>query len=476
VQIAQLIVEELVAQVRGDVILPADSGYDQARRIYNGVFDAKPGAIVRCADVDDVVATINVAGASDTILAVRGGGHHVAGFGTCNDGIVLDLSGMNGVSLDVSNARVRARGGATLGHVDRKTSKVGLAVPLGAVSRTGVAGLTLSGGVGWLARRFGYTCDNLRSAVLVTAGGDVVEADGRNNAELLWGIRGGGGNFGVVVEFEFQAHSVVHGVLAEAHHVLHSGEDTARLLTFFHQYTAEMPDEVCTFLQIENYSPYFSFLPAEAEGQLLATVTAYCSGLPDEEAERLFKPLLAFGRPLVAHTTVKSHVSVQCMNDDAPSSVDGRQLYVKAEMLGPLTTPVIDAIATSCHSFSSDGTIFELESVGGAISHLDEDFTAVGLRSACYLAGFRTFFEDAAEAAEHKAWTRDAWQSALRPGSVGGVYLNFEGFEETSERVFDSLGAEKRERLVALKNAYDPTNLFRINHNIRPDLQIAAPA
>jgi len=460
----------LRAKLRGPVIAPGQPGYDDARKVWNAMFDdRRPLAVVRCVDEDDVAAAVRCLRGTGAPIAIRGGGHHIAGFGTCDAGFVIDMGAMRTVvPVDDGGSRVRVAGGATLHDVDTATDAVGRAVPLGVVSPTGVAGLTLSGGLGWLTRRHGYTCDNLVSARVVTAEGEVVVASERENPELLWALRGGGGNFGVVTEFEFETHPVGPVAVAEAYYPAEREDELVQLLRFYRDWTAELPDAVTAWIMIERASDGHE-LGADALGKLVVGLLA-CSLETSGRDRAALEPMLREGSPALTRTTTMSMLDLQHLQDGGSSAATGMHSYMKGEMLTELTDSAIAGIAHHSTQLPTETSLFEMGQLGGALAQRGELDAAVGLRHTRYLGGFSMMSTDGANLDEHIAWTRKAW-SSMTDGSAGGVYLNFSG-DESRERVMGSLGAapddEKRRRLVDLKRRYDPDNVFRVNHNIDP--------
>ena len=462
------VIDALRANLRGDVITADHPEYDGARRVWNAMFDdRRPTAVLRCAGEDDVVHAVRLLQDQDLPVAVRGGGHHIAGFGGCDRGFVIDLSAMRSASL--TGDLVRVQGGATLHEVDTATSSAGRAVPLGVVSPTGVAGLTLSGGVGWLTRRYGYTCDNLLGARVVTANGEVVTASEDENADLLWGLRGGGGNFGVVTEFTFQTHPVDMVLVAEAYHVVEGESHIENLLRFYRHWSGQQPNETTVWLLVERSNDWYESLFDGAAGRMVFGLLACCIS-PSDARRRALEHLTSEQGPRFARISEMRLLDLQHLQDDSGAAATGMQSYMKGEMLTELTDEAIAGIAHHCMRMPTPNTLFEMGSLGGAMADCGELDAAVGLRDALYLGGFSMMSPDGENIEENIAWTREAW-SVLRSGSAGGVYLNFSG-QDTEDRILGSLGASrggaKQERLVALKRRYDPDNFFRINHNIDP--------
>jgi FAD/FMN-containing dehydrogenase len=447
--VAEAAVEELAKDFHGRLIGPSDAGYDAARRIWNASIDKKPGLIARCAGVADVVAAIGFARAQGLLVAVRGGGHNVGGRGVCDGGIVIDLSGMRGVFVDPEQRTVRAQGGATLGDVDRETSAHGLAVPLGVVSRTGVAGLTLGGGVGWLVRKHGLTCDNLLSCEVVTAEGEVLTAASDKNAELFWGLRGGGGNFGVVTSFLYRAHPLktVSGGL-----IVHGRDKAGEVLRHYRDFMTTAADELTV---------YAAFVTTPDGMPAVAVIPCHCGS--EAEAAAALKPLRTFGPPLMDAVQRMPFPAMQRLLDDA--FPDGAHNYWKSTFVGELRDEVIDLLVEHASKARSPLSAVVVELYSGAADRVDRAETAFAQRRAGYDIGVMAQWTDAKESESHIAWAR-AMAAALEPHSNGRRLPNFVGEEDaaTMRTVF----GENYPRLAQIKKKYDPTNFFRINQNIQP--------
>ena len=453
-------VEELNAKLRGELCRPGDGAYDQSRQVWNGMVDKRPSLIVRCSGVADVIDAVNFARANDLLLAVRGGGHNVAGHGTCDDGLVIDLSQMKGVRVDPGKRTAHAQGGATWGDLDRETQAFGLATTGGIDSTTGIGGLTLGGGLGWLVRKYGLSCDNLISADLVTADGRFLTASAGENADLFWGIRGGGGNFGIVTSFEYQLHPVGPDVLAGF--VFYSMAKAKEALRFYGDYAAAAPDDLTSavFISAELSGP---FLPEDIRGAP-AVVVGVCYSGSVGDGEPIVQPLRDFGPPLADQIRPMRYTELQSMvNDGSPW---GRRYYMKSEYLHGLSDDAIDnmiAYMVKAPSPISTVGVFQL---GGAASRVGETDTAFSNRDAAHsLEIIATWWEPEASD-ENIRWAREFWE-ALRPFGSGGVYVNYL-VDEGEERVKAAYGPAKYERLAALKSKYDPNNLFSLNQNISP--------
>ncbi len=451
-------IEGLREQLRGTLIRPGDEGYDAARRVWNGMIDKHPGLIARCTGAADVVAAVNLAREHDLVVAVRGGGHNVAGNAVCDGGLVIDLSQMKGVRVDPGRQVARAQAGCTWGDFDHETQAFGLATTGGLISTTGVAGLTLGGGIGWLLRKHGLSCDDLVAADVVTAAGEVVQASAEENADLLWGLRGGGGNFGVVTSFEFGVHpvgQVLGGMVA------HPAERCRDLLAFCREYFQSTPDELTPMIAA-HMAPPLPFVPAEVVGKpIISVVACYTGDL--KEGEEVLRPLHEFGPPALDLFQPMPYTVLQSMLDASVPA--GLQNYWKAEYLQDLTDEAIDAFASHTASFLSPWTMAHLQQLGGAAGRVAGDATAFGHRDAPQVMNLISIWEDPVDSPDNIGWTRDFYE-AMKPFSHGGVYVNFLG-DEGADRVKAAYGGNY-DRLVALKDKYDPTNLFRVNQNIKP--------
>lgn len=446
------------SSVRGKLIEPEDPLYDESRRVYNAMIDRHPRLIVRCADVSDVMSAVLFAREHSLDLAVRGGSHNVAGFGVCDGGIVVDLSLMKGVRVDPSSGRVRVEGGATWGDVDHATHPFGLAVPAGIISTTGVAGLTLGGGIGHLTRKYGLTCDNLVSADVVTADGRLIVASERENSDLLWGLRGGGGNFGIVTSFEFQAHPV-KTVLAGP--VFYPIEKTAEALRFYRSFIAGAPEELNAFFAFQ-IGPPAPFIPKHLQGQIMCAIVACYSG-PLDKGEQLLRPIRQFGPPAL---DLIGPMPLPVLNSLFDALVPaGLQHYWKADYVHQINDESIDIHTRFGPKTPTVQSTMHIYPTDGAAMRVSADQSAYAFRDARFVHVIPAMYPDPADTPKNMQWVRDYW-SALHPHSAGAAYVNFL-MDEGDERVTATYGANHK-RLVALKNKYDPTNLFHLNQNIKP--------
>ncbi|HEX6228933.1 MAG TPA: FAD-binding oxidoreductase [Solirubrobacterales bacterium] len=452
---------ELEAAFSGEIVRPEGAGFDEHRAVWNGSIDRQPALIARCTGPSDVSAAVGFARRTGLPLAVRGGGHSFPGHSVCDGGLVLDLGPMKGITVDPDARTARAEGGVLLGELDRATQEFGLAVPAGIVTHTGLAGLTLGGGIGWLHRKYGLTIDQLLSAQVVTAEGELVRASEEENADLFWGIRGGGGNFGVVSEFEFRVNQVGPQILAGP--VFWPMEESSQVLRFYREWAAEAPDELMTIV-IHRRAPSLDFVPPHLQGELVVAVVCCWAGSL-EEGEKAVAPLKAFGSPVLDLCEPKPYLEHQAMFD--PSFPHGRWYYMRACDVAELSDEVIDITVEHSLRIRSPLTAFPIWQMGGAVSRVGEDETAFTGRGAGYTFNITAATAESEGFDEERQWVRDFW-SALEPHHTGGVYVNFL-MSEGEERVRDAYGTQKYKRLKKVKRRYDPDNLFRLNQNIPPN-------
>ena len=451
---------ELAPDFRGELLRPGDGGYDAARRVWNGMIDRRPGLIARCTGVGDVQAAIRVAREQRLLVAVRGGGHNVAGNAVCDDGLVIDLSPLKGIFVDPSSRTARVQGGVTLGELDRETQRFGLATTGGLISTTGVAGLTLGGGLGWLARKFGTACDNLLSAQVVTPAGEIVTASESENPDLFWGLRGGGGNFGIVTTFEYRLHRVGPEVLAGA--VFHPLERGEAVLRFFHDFAREAPDELTAIAQVFTAGPA-PFLPPETEGRRLVAIGVCWAGDLDE-GERVLAPLRSSGSPLADVIGPIPYTALQSGSD--PAFPAGRHNYWKSSYLNEISDGTIAAALEHAERMPSPYSVFYVEHLEGAIRRVSPEETAFAHRDAAFDFNALAVWEDPSDTDENVAWARGFWE-AMQPHAGRGVYVNNLGVEG-QDRVREAYGEATYARLAALKDRFDPENLLRLNQNVEP--------
>jgi FAD/FMN-containing dehydrogenase len=449
---------------RGQLLALQDDGYDQARVVQNGLIDRRPGLIVQCSGTADVIDAVNLAREQRLLTAVRAGGHSVAGYSICDDGLLLDLSAMRGAWVDPDARTVRVQGGATWGDVDRETQAFGLAVPGGIVSTTGVAGLTLGGGIGWLHRAYGLACDNLRSVEIVTADGQLRRASEAENPDLFWAVRGGGGNFGVVTSFEFTAHPLgpVVPVAAVMYPVDHAGE----LFRAWRAWASSAPDEAMS-RAVFWWMPEAPVLPPVVHNQHVFLVGAIYTG-PPEKAQQVLQPLRELGTPLL---DLGAEMPFRMFQAAFDAFFPKGQLasYWKSIYLNELTDDLIDLIVRHAAQRPSPLTLVHVPMLGGAMSRMAPTATAFGDRSVPFMLSVDGNWVDLADTADNVAWVREVIGQVEGFSVAGGTYLNFSGQEETAaaELVRAAYG-ENLQRLAEVKKRYDPDNLFRLNNNIAP--------
>jgi FAD/FMN-containing dehydrogenase len=432
----------------GDLVLPDDPGYDGARRVWNGMVDKRPAAVIYCAGSDDVIAAVNFARSRNLPVAVRGGGHNVAGCSVCDAGVVIDVSRMKRIDVDPVRRVARAQAGLNLGEFDAATQAHGLATTMGVNADTGIAGLTLGGGFGKLGRKYGLSCDNLIAAEIVTADGRLLYASAKENADLFWAIRGGGGNFGIVTVFEYRLHPV--GPLLLAGSVLHSYGHARDAMRFYRAFSRNAPDE----LSLD------AALVTAPSGERFFSISACYVG-PIEEGEQIVKPLREYGAPVEDRIAPVSYLQIQSAGDSIFPR--GRRYYWKAQFMREITDAAIDTLLAA-YATAPAGSLLVLQQVGGAIARVPKSDTPYVNRDALYDCFPISIWDNPADDEAHIRWARDLWD-AMRPFSTGGVYANNLG-EEGADRVQAAYG-ENYPRLVALKSKYDPTNFFRLNQNIR---------
>jgi FAD/FMN-containing dehydrogenase len=447
-------------RLRGDVIHPGHDAYDAARKIWNGAIDRHPALIIRCRGPADVLAAVRFARERELPVAVRGGGHGVAGTAVCDHGVVIDCSLMKGIRVDPVTGTARVEPGVLWGELDHETQAFGLATTGGIVTHTGIAGLTLGGGIGWLMRKYGLTCDNLLSADLVDADGQFLRASAEDNPELFWGLRGAGGNFGIVTSFEYRLHPVGPTVLAGP---LYFEMEAAReVLRFYRDFIAVAPDELTTIVNLRQ-APAVPFLPAHLHGRPVIAILACFTG-PLDEGQRILRPLREFRPPVLDLIAPKPYLKHQSMFD--PTVPHGWHYYWKSLELPPLSDAVIDCIVEHSTRITSPLSYSVIFHLGGAIARIGEDATAYSHRHASHNININAVWQPGdPSAGTHIGWARQFF-TALEPHQVG-VYVNFLG-DEGEERVRAAYGEEKYLRLAELKQRYDPTNFFHLNQNIRP--------
>jgi hypothetical protein len=454
----------LAASFRGALVLPASPGYDDARRVWNGAIDRRPACIARCAGVADAVAAVRFARDHGLEIAVRGGGHNVAGTAVCDDGIVIDLSAMRAVWVDPADRTAWVQGGALWGDVDHETQAHGLATTGGIVGHTGVAGLTLGGGIGFLMRKHGLAIDNLLEAEVVTAEGTVVRASADEHPDLFWALRGGGGNFGVVTSFRFRLHPLGPTVMAGP--VFWAGDDTADVLRWYRGFAADAPDALGTVVRLGTIPP-LPVIPEDLHWrQAIAVVCCYAG--PLDEGDRAVRDLRRFGTPLVDLLAPSPYAAFQGGLDDTVPH--GWHYHWKATSLAGLSDDVIAVIADHAYAAGSPRSYAAMFHMGGAVARVPHGATAYAGRDVAHNIIIDAAWlpaESGERAAAETAWAR-TFLDALRPHGAGGVYVNFLDADDAAGRVGEAYGDRIHRRLAEVKATYDPDNVFRHNVNIRP--------
>ena len=452
--------EDLQARLRGALLVPASSGYDEARSIWNAMIDRPPSLIVRCLGVGDVVTCVRSARERGLTLSIKGGGHNISGLAVCDGGLMLDMSLMRGVWVDPVSRTARAQAGCLLGDVDRETQLHGLATVLGFVSNTGIAGLTLGGGFGYLTRRFGWTSDNVLSLEVVTADARLVRASEGQNPDLFWALRGGGGNFGAVTSFEYRLHPVGPEVMAGA--IAWHAEAARDVLEMYRTLIEQAPPEL-TCVAILRMAPPAPWLPQNVHGEPIIALIVCHSG-PVQDGEKLLAPITAFGSPVGDVIQRRSYVSQQSLLD--ATQPKGRRYYWKSEYAPGLSPDLLATVIEHGRRIVSPHSAIILFPVDGAIQGLPENHSAVGNRNARVVLNITASWEKSEDDEANIGWARAAWRE-LRGFSTGGTYVNFLTEEEGDERVRAAYGGNY-ERLVEVKAKWDPQNLFRMNKNIPP--------
>ena len=452
--LAREALEAFRAAFRGPLLTSGDAGYDDVRQIWNAMIDRRPALIARCTGTADVVQAVRLAREHRLLSSVRGGGHNIAGLAVCEGGLMIDLSLMKGVWVDPEARIARAQAGCTLGDLDRETQLHGLAAVLGFISATGIAGLTVGGGFGYLTRSRGWTCDNLVSVEVVTAEGKVVRAADEENDELFWCLRGGGGNFGIVTSFEYELFPVGPEIVGGA--VVWKGEDAAAVLRFYREFAAAAPREL-TSVAVLRIAPPAPWLPKEIHGRPVIAIFACHAGDP-KEGEKLVAPIKAFGAPVADILVRRPYVQMQSLLD--ATQPKGRRYYWKSEYLSALEPALLGGIVEHAARIPSPHGAIILFQIEGALNEFPADHSPAGNRDAAYVLNITASWEEAADDAANVAWARGAWE-AMRQFSTGGVYLNFLTEDEGADRTEAAYGTTTFARLAALKREYDPLNLFR---------------
>jgi FAD/FMN-containing dehydrogenase len=451
--------KELDEAVSGDVITPSHADYDDVRTIWNAMIDRRPGLLIRCINAQDVVYSVKFAAENNLLVAVRGAGHNIAGSAMCEGGLVIDLSQMKSVQVDPEAQTAKVEPGVTLGDLDAATQIHGLAIPVGINSTTGIAGLTLGGGFGWLSRKHGLTIDNLLSADVVTADGKLVTASENQHQDLFWGIRGGGGNLGVVTSFEFQLHPVGPDVFSGL--IVFPQEEAPSLLRQYREFTAHSPDELTSWVVLRK-APPLPFLPQDVHGtDIMAIAVLYCGDLM--QGEKAVEPIRGFGN---AHgDALMPHKFTDFQAAFDPLLTPGARNYWKSHNFAELSDEALNMITRYAGALPSDQSEIFIAQMGGATNRVAQDATAYQHRDAQFVMNVHTRWDDPGDDTRCIAWAREFFE-ATAPHASGGVYVNFMTEDET-DRVRAAYGVNY-DRMVTLKKRYDPSNLFSLNQNIRP--------
>ncbi len=451
--------EEFRGGFTGEILLPSDGAYESARKIWNAMIDKRPAVIARCATTSDVVRGVKFARDNRLVLAVRGGGHNIAGSALCDGGIVIDLSQMKAATVDPDARRATIEAGATLAVLDAATQTHGLATPLGINSTTGIAGLTLGGGFGWLSRKYGLTVDNLESVEVVTAAGEVIRANATEHPDLFWALRGGGGNFGIVTRFEFRLHPVGPDLLSGL--IVYPFADAKSVLRQYRDFVQTAPDELTVWVVMRK-APPLPFLPVEVHGKEVVVLALLYAGDP-AQGETVIEPLRQFGTPAGTHVGVQPYAAWQQAFD--PLLTPGARNYWKSHNFTKLDDGLLDVLIDSVRTLPSPHCEVFIASLGGATSRYRPDSSAYGQRDAQFVMNVHGRWENPAEDQRCISWSRELFKAAA-PFASGGVYVNFMTAEE-GDRVRAAYGGNY-ERLARVKQQYDPGNLFRTNQNITP--------
>ena len=460
IDLKQEIFNNLKMRLRGPVFVPGDSGYEESRTVWNGMIDRRPAAVVRCFGNADVIACVQFARENDILLCIKGGGHNIAGLATADGALMLDMSLMRGVWVDPQKKIAHAQAGCLLGDVDRETQLHGLAAILGFVSLTGIAGLTLGGGFGYLTRRWGWTVDNVIGMDIVTADAQLVRASRDENADLFWGLQGGGGNFGVVTGIDYILYpvgpEVVGGVVAWP------ASEASKVLELYRTFSEKAPPEL-TVAMLMRPAPPAPWLPKEMHGKPIVALLACYSGRP-EEGEKIVAPIKSFGHPIGDILVRRPYVQMQSLLD--ATQPKGRRYYWKSEYLPRIESALNEKVIEHAARISSPHSAVILFQVDGALNQLEDEHSPVGNRDARYVLNIAGSWEQAGEDSANIQWAREAWNE-MKSFSTGGTYINFLSGDEGPERTKAALG-KGLQRLARVKAKWDPQNIFRTNWNIKP--------
>lgn len=453
-------VESLRMRLRGPVFLPGDTGYEESRTVWNGMIDRRPAIVVRCLGIADVISCVQFAQDNDILLCIKGGGHNIAGLATADGALMLDMSLMRGVWVDTRGKIAHAQAGCLLGDVDRETQVHGLAAVLGFVSLTGIAGLTLGGGFGYLTRRWGWTADTVVGMDVVTADARLVHASKDENADLFWALLGGGGNFGVVTGIDYTLYPVGPEIIGGV--VAWPASEAPKVLELYQTLAENAPPEL-TLAAMMRMAPAAPWLPKDRHGTPIVALLACYSGKP-EEGEKAVAPIKSFGNPIGDILVRRPYTQLQSLFD--ATQPKGRRYYWKSEYLPRLDRALHEKALVHAAKIRSPHSAVILFQVGGALNRLEESHSPVGNRDARYVLNLASSWEQPEEDEAHIQWTRDAWND-MKVFSTGGTYINFLTEDEGPDRIKTALG-KSLQRLAEVKTQWDPGNTFRTNHNIRP--------
>jgi hypothetical protein len=452
--------ESLKLRLKGPVILPCDTGFEDSRTVWNSMINKNPSFVVKCLGTADVIECVNFARQNDILLSIKGGGHNIAGLAAADGAMMLDMSLMRGVWVNKNRKIAHAQAGCLLGDVDRETQVHGLAAVLGFVSQTGIAGLTLGGGFGYLTRRWGWTADNLAGIDVVTAEGHLVHASNEKNADLFWGMRGGGGNFGVVTAIDYKLYPVGPEIVGGL--VAWPGGEISKVLNFFRAFAEDAPQELTIAAVIRPASPA-PWLPKKWHGKLIIALLVCYSGDP-AEGEKIVAPIKKFGKPIGDVLIRRPYAQLQSLLD--ATAPKGRRYYWKSEYLRSIEPELCEKIIPHANSIPSPHSSVILFQLAGTINMFDDEYSPVGNREARYVLTIPGSWENANDDNTNIAWVRGVWKD-LKEFSTGGTYINFLTEDESQERVEAALGGAI-ERLGEIKRKWDPDNMFRTNRNIKP--------
>jgi FAD/FMN-containing dehydrogenase len=460
IEVKQDAFDGLKMRLRGPIFAPGDVGYDASRTVWNGMIDRKPAAVARCLGIADVITCVQFARENELLLCIKGGGHNIAGLATADGALMLDMSLMRGVWVDPQRKVAHAQAGCLLGDVDRETQVHGLATVLGFVSLTGIAGLTLGGGFGYLTRRWGWTSDNVVGMDVVTADARLVRASSDENADLFWGLRGGGGNFGVVTGFDYALHPVGPEIVGGA--VAWPASEAPKVLELYRTLAEKAPPEL-TLVALLRPAPPAPWLPKDMQGKPIVALLACYSGRP-EEGEKVVAPIKSFGKPIGDVLVRRPYAQMQSLLD--ATQPKGRRNYWKSEYLPRIESALCEKVIEHAARIRSPHSTVILFQIEGALNRLEDKHSPVGNRDAHYVVNLAGSWEQAGEDRANIAWAREAWND-IKSFSTGGTYINFLSEDEGPERIEAALG-KGLQRLAVVKARWDPQNMFRTNRNIKP--------